>query len=316
MLTVNSGVAATISGVTIYGGGGVTEGGGILNLGNLTLRESVVSGNTSSSAGGGIQSRNGSSGTASLHVIDTTIDGNHSVTGSGLNVSVNGGVLEIVGSTISNNTGLGLASSTYSEGGGLAVAGSSTGVVTIYNSTFSGNAALYSGGIRFLNNYATTTIVNSTIAFNRGNESGGLHRLGTSSAVILHNTIVAENRNHANTADLDVAGALAAGSSRNLIGRGGSGGVTDNDSNGNLVLAAGESAELDPLDFYGGLTKTHRLKEFSQAIDHGSNDWANEFEFDQRGQSRFRDGNRDGLVVVDIGAYEADADEFFETLGA
>lgn len=93
-------------------------------------------------------------------------------------------------------------------------------------------------------------------------------------------------------------------------------GLTGNDAYGNLVLTTGENARLAALDDNGGATKTHALLEESQAIDHESTDYANEFEFDQRRQSWFRDGDVDGLVVVDIGAYEVDADEFFETLGA
>jgi hypothetical protein len=39
-------------------------------------------------------------------------------------------------------------------------------------------------------------------------------------------------------------------------------------------------------------------------------------DYDQRRQGRARNGNLDGLLVADIGAYEASADELFASLGA
>ena len=44
---INAGVTASISGLTITGGGGTADrGGGLLNLGNLTLTNCTISGNT------------------------------------------------------------------------------------------------------------------------------------------------------------------------------------------------------------------------------------------------------------------------------
>ena len=52
----------------------------------------------------------------------------------------------------------------------------------------------------------------------------------------------------------------------------------------------------------GGPTKTYALLKGSLAIDAGDNNGAPDK--DQRGVKRPRDGNGDGLSVVDIGAFE------------
>jgi hypothetical protein len=76
--------------------------------------------------------------------------------------------------------------------------------------------------------------------------------------------------------------------------------------------------KLDALADNGGPTKTHALLSDSPAIDAGNNEYVDLYSlaYDQRGQSRVRDGNLDGLLVADIGAYEVDADEFFASVGA
>ncbi|HWE39476.1 MAG TPA: right-handed parallel beta-helix repeat-containing protein [Isosphaeraceae bacterium] len=134
VFTVDAGVTATISGLTITNGevfvddprGDSGGGGGILNMGSLTLDDSTVSNNFVHVGGGFLQ--------------------DFPVYGGG--IWNDGGTLTVVGSTI---TGNGLESisvydtSNYpgddappAEGGGIASTG---GDVTIEGSTISGNAA-------------------------------------------------------------------------------------------------------------------------------------------------------------------------------
>ena len=55
VFSVNSGVVASLSNLTISGGNGSSSGGGIYNgSGMVTLTNSTVSGNSSSNGGGGI----------------------------------------------------------------------------------------------------------------------------------------------------------------------------------------------------------------------------------------------------------------------
>ncbi|WP_152099373.1 choice-of-anchor Q domain-containing protein [Lacipirellula parvula] len=311
VFTINAGTEVTISGLTVTGGGNVSTGGGILNNGVLTLESVVVSGNTTTALGygGGILTQNGLTGTASLYLRNSTVDGNHAAIGSGLYLSLDDGEVEITGSTISNNVALGLATSTYSAGGGLAADSTNTSSIEITNSTFSGNHAFYSGGIRLQNSLASFSLVNSTIAYNIGNDSGGLQRLNNTSDPVLHNTIVSENTAHSTSTKLDILGSVdLTNSTYNLIGSGGAGGLSN--TNGNIILSSPNTAGLAPLGDYGGKTKTHALKTTSPAIDKGSNAYATTY--DQRGlgftgKYDLPDGTypNGGGGYRDIGAYEA-----------
>lgn len=128
----------TLDGLTLTNGDSTTgghDGGAIRNFGTLTVANSTLSGNLSNAGGSAIYSNNSTTTT-------------------------------IVGSTISNNLGLGAIGQ--------------SGTMTVSNSTFSGNP----GGL--INRGGTITITNSTIASNSG---AGLSRSG----ITLRNTIVANN---------------------------------------------------------------------------------------------------------------------------
>jgi large repetitive protein len=136
--------------------------------------------------------------------------------------------------------------------------------------------------------------------------------------VTLHNTILAGNTS-TNTTYHDVWGTLQSASSHNIIGQIGASGLS-NGVNANKVgtTSAHIDPKLAPLADNGGPTWTHSLLPYSPAIDGGSNEQVDVYglDYDQRRQSRVRDGNLDGLLVADIGAYEVDADEFFASVGA
>jgi Ca2+-binding RTX toxin-like protein len=300
VVIVRPDVVATIEGVKITGGGGVEEGGGIFNSGDLTLNKVEVSGNSSTFTGGGITSNNpAGSGVNSLRIIDSTIRDNHSSIGSGLRVVLYGGVLEITGSTISDNTDVPLEN--YSEGGGLNLY-AAAGSALIQNSTFSGNSAKYVGAIR-VQSAAPVSIINSTIAFNTGDGSGGLYNLSQSDKVTLHNSIVAENRTHdATPVSADITGAVNAASSYNIFGAGANG-QNFTDLYNQLGTPAGPiDPRLAPLGSYGGLTKTHALRPGSPAINAASS-VPGVGAYDQRGEGFARSTG----AAIDIGSYESSA---------
>ena len=107
---VDSGVTASISGLTITGGS-AGNGGGLANYGGTTtLTDCTVSGNTAGSGGGGVYTNRG--GTTTL--TNCAVSGNAAHYGGGL-LSNYGLALTLTGCTISGNTADG---GPYSNGGG------------------------------------------------------------------------------------------------------------------------------------------------------------------------------------------------------
>ena len=131
VVLVDAAATATISGVTIIdgsstflGGSEYTDGGGIYNLGVLTIQNCTVSNNTTEFYGAGIY--NGKS----LAVLDSTISDNPGSTGGVFN---DGGTLVVQGSTFAGN-----------EGRGIWVQG---GTATIIDSTVTGTYGVGSAAI-------------------------------------------------------------------------------------------------------------------------------------------------------------------------
>ena len=159
VFTVNSGVNAQLSGMTIQGGTGTSflgslMGGGIFNRGQLTVDGCTISGNSQSSSTNGVGGGISNFGTATF--TDSTISGNSaSNDGGGI---FNAGTATFIDSTISGNS----ASST-NGGGGIY----NDGTATFTSSTISGNSAPRGGGIE--NPSGTVTINGGTIGSNSGN---------------------------------------------------------------------------------------------------------------------------------------------------
>jgi Right handed beta helix region len=185
----------TISGLTITNGlppiADNNGGGGILNHGELTLSDSIVSNSVafSNSSGGGIFCDAGGTLTITNSQISSNSAGN-------LVDGVGGGICGADGATVTvthsmiNDNGAGCA------GGGIAIA---NGQLTVINSTISGNGiggpcqGGPGGGIAFFGN-GTLTVTNSTISNNGAggtpNGSGaGMWLAGEGTATISNSTI-------------------------------------------------------------------------------------------------------------------------------
>lgn len=143
------------------------SGGGISNLGgNLTITNTTVSNNITSSTGGGVYSRRGSE----LIVTNSTISDNAAAShGGGIRSSDD---MTLTNSTVSRNASSG-------AGGGIYIAGSR---LTITNSTISDNTAVGGsgwGGGGILDGGGPTTIVDSIVSGNStsgvGAEGGGIN---------------------------------------------------------------------------------------------------------------------------------------------
>lgn len=301
---LNSGANLTINGVTITKGNGVGtsnsgDGGGIYNLsGTLTLTNSIVSGNTATT-GGGIVNSFGSM----LTLTNSTVSNNTANNGGGIYNSTSS-TLILTNSTVSGNTATNNVGGIFNTGGGTS---------NLTNSTVSGNtAAVGGGGIDNFNgtlNLTSVTVTkNSTTSTTCTTCSGGIYNLSGSTAN-LKNTIIAGNTVANASSSPDFLGAVAAGSSYNLIGNGqGTTGISNGDANNNQV---GVDPLLDPtLQLNGGTTPNHALLAGSPAIDKG-----NSFGLttDQRGFRRPVDfpastyPNASGGDGADIGAFEVQA---------
>ena len=272
VFNVASGVTATLSGLTITAGSASGNGGGLYNYGRLTLDSCTVTGNSAASGGGLFNA-------SAMTLTDCTIAGNSASTSSG--------GLENQGTmTLTNCT---VAADSAPVGGGISNNG---GTMTLTNCSIADNTnggALYNAGAITLND--------CTIAGNSATSAiAGLSN--TNGTGTLEDTIVGDNTNNAGASDIGGPDANDLTGTYNLIGPGGSGGIT-NGSDGNIVLTEGSIGTLllAPLGNYGGPTQTQGLLPGSVAI--GAGTGISEITTDQRGIARPTFG------PVDIGAFQS-----------
>jgi hypothetical protein len=149
----------TVSGSTLSGNHAL-DGGGIYNTGTLTVSGTTLSGNAASTGGGGIFNVRDATATVS----DSTLTGNTAaLEGGGIFNSF--GTLTVTGSTVSGNTS---TSFIGGRGGGILNFG---GMLTVSDTTVSGNTADEAGGI--VNVFGTATVSGSTVSGNTATSFGG-----------------------------------------------------------------------------------------------------------------------------------------------
>ncbi len=287
VFVVDDDVTATITGLTITDAFS-TFGGGVSNIGNLTIDDCVLS-NNSARGGGAISS------VGTLYLVDSTLTGNSSDLDLGGAIS-NNGEMTILSSTLSGN-------SSAQSGGAI----SNYSSLMMTNVTIAGNtAAIDGGGIDQVG--GTLEALYVTIAGNRvsakAGTGGGLEIVGGS--VSLYDTIVASNLNSSGgsfPSDISVSSPGTLTGAFDLIGTGGSGGLT-NGLSGNIVGVANPG--LGPLASNGGPAETMALLPGSPAIDSASVMVpVPAFPIiDERGAERGQFGVNAG-PAPDIGAYEA-----------
>ena len=252
------------------------EGGGIFNLGDLTLRRVAVAGNRST-FGGGISV---SGAAAALTLIESIIE-NNEATSQGGGIDCSAGTLQIERSTLAQNRAF--------EGGGL---NNRDGcMATVRNSTVSMNVAP-NGGAGMLNRSGSTlSVVSSTLAYN---SLRGLQNNGATSTLSIRNSLLG----NALTFDYQPGGndcAVFLGAT-----------ITDLGFNrvqrpNSCAFSAGTSVTgvapgITPLGDFGGPTPTHALLAASGARNSGE---AAGLSVDQRNLPRPQDGG------FDVGAFEA-----------
>ena len=130
---IDQSVSASLSGLIITAGW-AGSGGGILDLGNLTLNSSTISNSIAGSNGGGLFVGNG---TSSATLTDCIISGNASHGGYGGGGIYSQGTTVLTDCTINANTA-------QRGGGGIYIGLQQT---TLTNVTISGNSAGWGGGV-------------------------------------------------------------------------------------------------------------------------------------------------------------------------
>ncbi len=256
--------------MTLTGGSGVSDGGGI-RVGedaSLDLNRVRIDGNRASDNGGGVYVEGILTGS------DVQFSGNIAATRDGGGVYNQRGSVTLEKATFSGNTARKGGAYDESNGGGA---------LSLTNSTISGNeSTLDGGGLRIRSNASLT---NLTIAFNIAGTSGGGLSVSGGGVTQLRNTILSDNILASNVSD-NVSGTIVS-LGHNL------------DSDGSAQLSQpGDITGIDPqlsiLNNHGGFAKTHALLSHSAAIDSGTSVGAPAA--DQRGVLR--------SGATDIGAFE------------
>lgn len=309
------GVTLELFNLTVTGGDLVDQGdgGGIrVDSGTLQLNNVIVTGNRASN-GGGIYNNLGN-----VTITDSTLSNNQAegTQGGGLGGAIDsfGGFVNVRQSTINDNFA-------QIAGGGISVAGSiPAATLTIENSTIAQNNAgdfqsmQGDGGGLYIQSNVNATLFASTVAFNNaGNQGGGAWVNGS---LTLDRSIVSNNF-------ASVAGPEGFLSSGNVNSNGFN--LVRDNSNFPVTPITGDQigttgTPIDPnllgLADNGGPTQTIALGGMSPAIDAGPVSIVSPF-VDQRGFNRERDGDRNGSMITDIGAFElqSPSDFFVDDIG-
>ena len=298
-----------LSKLRIQNGGKVRCGGGVYNVGTLTISSAVISGNQAYAPGGG-----GICNVGAATVSNSTISGNQAIGSNHLAARgggiLNSGTLTINSSTISGN------SVTRGIGAGI---DNDFKTLTINSSTISGNSVIVFGvGGGVTNSGGTaTTINNSTISGNNGFGSAG--GIGGGTATSINNSTIAFNTPDGINYTATLQNSILANNHGANCAPAGVGTVTSNghnlSSDGSCHFnRAGDmnntNPVLGPLQHNGGATKTQALLFGSPAIDAGNPSGCTDgsghvLKTDQRGMPR---PDQEDAGGCDMGAYERQSD--------
>ena len=259
---VDGNVTASLSGLTITGGGGNADGGGLIKQGNLTLSLCTITGNSSTS-GRGRHRKLWVSHARRLH------DQQQRQSERRRLCKLRLGEFERR-CTLSDNT------ATWGKGFFAEnLPGHPAENATLTKCTLSGNTAGQKGS-SLSNQNGVISMTDCTVSGNSAPSGGGLFNARSANLLA---TIVAGNTNGSNIPS-DIAGSGKASGSFNLIGVGGSGGLK-NRRRGNIVLTSLKRLLLAPLGRFGGPTQTMALLPGSRAIGNGTS--VRSVSTDQRG---------------------------------
>ena len=263
---VSAGNTVEMRALTITNGsgpGGVP--GGILNFGTLTLSDSAISGNTSSSSAGGVANL------GQLSITKSTISGNTTGSSAGGISNCCSGTIVASNSTISGNAA--------TAGGGIAQTGPGDTTIELNNVTIADNTGgSGAGGIEVSG--GTITIKNSVVANNTATGGGDPDCAGTLTSVGYN--LIGDNTGctfSSTTGDQVGTGGSPINTLFGPLGDNGGGTQTHSVPFGSPAVDAGNPAAP------------------------GSENDACEL-VDQRDEARPVDGDSDAIAICDIGAVE------------
>jgi hypothetical protein len=175
IFTVDKSETDTISGLTITGGD-ATDGGGIDNLGTLTVSKVTFTDNHTTNVAGGVGGGIDNLGT--LTVTNSAFTGN-SASGAGGGI-YNDDALTVTGTTFTDDSSF--------VGGSITNTGA--GVATVNKDTFTHDSAVFGGGIA---NFDKTPLIvsHSTFTHNSATDGGGIvnfNQLNVSHSTFTHNS--------------------------------------------------------------------------------------------------------------------------------
>jgi hypothetical protein len=275
----------TLSGGIASGAYPSDQGSALYNLGNAALVNSTISGNVADDDAATVENYEGN-----LSVINSTISGNE---GYGVNSFLGNAV--ITGSTVSDNSSIGVVAT--------------FGNLSVINSTLSGNEKGVSGA------NTSITLINSTVT---GSSSDGIEALYFTDVVMLRNIIsgnaIAQAEEvrpdevsvrRAREAYFDVSSFFDS-SFFNVLGQNGNANVGGFRPGATDIVPAGSTSSIidTQLADNGGPTLTHALVRGCPAIDAVTDGACPPPGRDQRGMARPQDGNGDGGPACDIGSFE------------
>jgi hypothetical protein len=297
------GASVTLRGLTARNGGAL-NGGGISTIGtgaDVRLIDVHVRNNAAAAVGGGIHNPDGSVTITRNLIAENTVPGMDNAGGGVFNAGtmtirdslirdndawLGGGIYSSGDLTLDGST---LQSNDAEFGGAISTSG---GNLTMRDCTVSGNSANEGGGfcVGLFETFEKIAITRSTIAENTANVGGGIFDYSQVGTIELESTILSGNTGgncHPPTGVFSSSGHnLESASSCNLTE------TTDQ---------TGVDPLLATLADNGGPTPTHALGAGSPAIDSGAPGCD---PVDQRGEARPVDGDLDGSIRCDVGAYE------------
>jgi hypothetical protein len=249
------------------------SGGGMINVNSHpTLTRVIFSGNHAP-YGAGLYNQ-----ASSPTITDAVFSGN-------ISEQAGGGMYNFNGSPTLTNVTFS-ANQAGTDGGGMF---NYNDIPILHSATFYGNSAARYGGA-MLNNNGDPVLSNVTFSGNTAGpgSAGAMHNTASSGPILVNNILYGDS-------PVEIVNDASSPGISDSVLQGGCGTMS-------CVHVIDADPLLGPLQNNGGFTPTVALGAGSPAIDTASNDTCTLT--DQRGYPRPQDGNNDGLVICDMGAYE------------